>query len=273
MTQFQVSPNSVFVAGKQLGAGTYGRVFLCANNDSVVIKVEEDYDYDNVFLGEARVYDALGDSNFTPKCYGYGSYTDFETKDEMRFIVVEKFETDLYKLVIEKFYKIDDNIEEMYKLYKVGPCQIATDIIDALAHMHSCGLVHGDLKPENILIKENRVALTDFGFTCKINGSSSAGTCDYMSCDASEIGKQTRRSDLESFGYVLIELFGDVLPWKDDVYVLNILMRKKEFLESLDVDPRVAEYFTIVKKLARDETPDYDKLKSIFGTDNLSICG
>jgi hypothetical protein len=55
MTQFQVSPNSVFVAGKQLGAGTYGRVFLCANNDSVVIKVEEDYDYDNVFLGEACI--------------------------------------------------------------------------------------------------------------------------------------------------------------------------------------------------------------------------
>jgi len=47
--------------------------------------------------------------------------------------------------------------------------QVAQDILQAIAFMHSCSppIVHRDIKPENVLLDEhNRGALADFGFAC-----------------------------------------------------------------------------------------------------------
>ena len=63
-------------------------------------------------------------------------------------------------------------------------------LINALEHIHSHGLVHRDLKPENILLnKRNQVVVIDFG-TAKdllkqdLNGPEFVGTPDFMSPEA-----------------------------------------------------------------------------------------
>ena len=63
-------------------------------------------------------------------------------------------------------------------------------LINALEHIHSRGMVHRDLKPENILLnKRNQVVVIDFG-TAKdllkqdLNGPEFVGTPDFMSPEA-----------------------------------------------------------------------------------------
>lgn len=52
-----------------------------------------------------------------------------------------------------------------------------SQVLSALAHIHSFGLVHGDLKPANILINEDgNVKLIDFGFTHHISIIQHTGT-------------------------------------------------------------------------------------------------
>mmetsp|Transcript_4567 Transcript_4567/g.11765 ORF Transcript_4567/g.11765 Transcript_4567/m.11765 type:complete len:810 (-) Transcript_4567:1646-4075(-) len=63
-------------------------------------------------------------------------------------------------------------------------------LVDALEHLHSHGIVHRDIKPENVLLNErNHVVLIDFG-TAKdmietdLNGPEFVGTPDFMAPEA-----------------------------------------------------------------------------------------
>jgi len=52
------------------------------------------------------------------------------------------------------------------------PKRVLRDVLSALAHIHSCGIVHRDIKPENLLVDEaqHHVRLIDFGASCDVAG-------------------------------------------------------------------------------------------------------
>lgn len=69
-------------------------------------------------------------------------------------------------------YSIIKRWNEPYLLQKA-----TFQVLSALRHLHSFGLVHGDLKPENILINlEGDVKVIDFGFTHHISEVHHSGT-------------------------------------------------------------------------------------------------
>jgi serine/threonine protein kinase len=98
--------------------------------------------------------------------------------------------------------------------------RIIGEICAALIFLHSNKphpIIHGDLKPANILLDANLVSkLCDFGISCLLNKSSAStslyqttnprGTFAYMDPEFLTTGELTSRSDIYSFGIVILQL-------------------------------------------------------------------
>lgn len=101
---------------------------------------------------------------------------------------------------------------------------ILGQIAAAIDFAHNQGFIHGDVKPENILFLKDpsHSYLSDFGisrhfaFLDKVSTrypNEGAGTTAYLSPEQLADGKQSRRSDVYSFGIVAYELLTGRLPF------------------------------------------------------------
>lgn len=93
--------------------------------------------------------------------------------------------------------------------------RIAFQLAEAIVYFHSFQIVHRDLKPENIMITDNghNVKVIDFGLSdtdSYLVLKQPAGTLRYMAPELlnDEI-RSDSRSDIYSYGAILLELFSD----------------------------------------------------------------
>ncbi|KAJ6825209.1 U-box domain-containing protein 33-like [Iris pallida] len=97
--------------------------------------------------------------------------------------------------------------------------RILTEICSALIFLHSSKphcVVHGDIKPSNILLDSNLVSkLGDFGISCLLAQSNTntnrltlqpRGTFAYMDPELLNSGELTPRSDVYSFGIIILRM-------------------------------------------------------------------
>lgn len=98
-------------------------------------------------------------------------------------------------------------------------------LADAIAYLHSHGVVHRDLKPENVLVTtEGRLKIADFG-TAMLEGarrltwkhlSESLGTPDYMSPEQIQGSRGDDRSDIYAWGVMMYEFLTGRVPFRGD---------------------------------------------------------
>lgn len=100
---------------------------------------------------------------------------------------------------------------------------IALQVLSALSHAHSHGVVHRDVKPDNIhLLPGGLAKLTDFGIARLSEEASLTadgqvfGTPSYMSPEQIVGGAIDHRSDLFSLGVVLYEMLAGRKPFVGD---------------------------------------------------------
>ncbi|KAK2958757.1 putative 3-phosphoinositide-dependent protein kinase 1 [Blattamonas nauphoetae] len=133
----------------------------------------------------------------------YGNYQD----NESLYFVLELCKTDMSKYVSQKALHI-----EVARFF-------TAELLQALEHLHTNGVVHRDLKPENIfLATDGHIRVADFG-SALIRGSEQekeemgnkkgremVGTPLYVSPEVIKNEMATEQSDLWAFGLILFYL-------------------------------------------------------------------
>jgi serine/threonine-protein kinase len=112
--------------------------------------------------------------------------------------------------------------------------RVADDLLDALEHAHSHGILHRDVKPENVVIGPQGAVLLDFGIARAVWASGSdrltrsgiaVGTSTYMSPEQiTALQEIDLRSDLYSLACVLFECLAGQPPFthRNEAVVLQM---------------------------------------------------
>ncbi|MBE6612342.1 MAG: serine/threonine protein kinase, partial [Ruminococcaceae bacterium] len=167
------------------------------------------------FINESKAVAMLSHPNIV-------NIYDVSVKDDLKYIVMELIEGITLKNYIQKKGVL--NYHEIIS--------ITEQILLALEHAHSKGIVHRDIKPQNIMMLKNGVIkVADFGIAKLPNAETltmtdkAIGTVFYISPEQAS-GKQIdRRSDIYSLGVTMYEMATGKLPFVADSPVTVAIMQ------------------------------------------------
>ena len=150
------------------------------------------------------------------------SIYDVSVRDDVKYIVMEYIEGITLRNYMSKRGQL--TLREIISYTE--------QILLALSHAHSKGIVHRDIKPQNImLLKNGIIKVTDFGIAKLPNAETvtmtdkAIGTVYYISPEQASGQPIDRRSDLYSLGVMMYEMATGELPFTADSPVSVAMMQ------------------------------------------------
>lgn len=165
---------------------------------------------------------------------------DVSRSDENNYIVMELIDGISLKQYMQK---------KGNKLNWREALHFITQIVKALGHAHSRGIIHRDIKPHNVMVlRDGSVKVADFGIARLTNAGSSTltkdtlGSVHYISPEQARGSHIDARSDLYSAGVVLYEMITGRLPFEGDTPVSVAIQHINSVpLSPRDLDPELPE--------------------------------
>lgn len=210
---------------KVIGIGGMAVVFeandmLMRRNVAVkMLKDEINNDTQSVkrFINESKAVAMLSHPNIV-------NIYDVSVKDDRKYIVME-----LVDGITLKNYILKKGVLSFHEVIN-----ITEQILMALEHAHSKGIVHRDIKPQNIMMLKNGVIkVADFGIAKLPNAETvtmtdkAIGTVFYISPEQASGKTIDRRSDIYSLGVTMYEMATGKLPFVADSPVTVAIMQVK----------------------------------------------
>lgn len=197
-------------------------------NRLVAIKIlksdlAQDEDFRRRFNAESQAVAQLSHPNIV-------SIYDVSKGGDTEYIVMELIDGITLKQYIEKRGQLSWR-ESLHFI---------TQIMRALSHAHSRGIVHRDIKPQNIMVlRDGSVKVADFGIACLENSAQTLtqealGSVHYISPEQARGDRTDARSDIYSSGVVLYEMLTSRLPFEGDSAVSVAI----QHLSSIPLAPR-----------------------------------
>ena len=169
-----------------------------------------DAEFRRRFHEEAQAVAMLSHANIV-------SVYDISRGDDLNYIVMELIDGITLKQYVQKKNSPLHWREALYFI---------TQIVRALGHAHSRGIIHRDIKPQNIMVlRDGSVKVTDFGIARIMSAAQTTvtqeaiGSVHYISPEQARGGHIDARADLYSAGVVLYELLTGQLPYEGETPV------------------------------------------------------
>jgi len=265
-----------FNFGDTLGEGSFGAVYEAEDlvtEKILALKFELGTAQNPQLPNEYKCYNQLQHMDNIPKVYDL-----FEYKKN-KVMVMDKMGPSLHTLL--------KRCGGVFSLKTT--LMIADQLLRTIQYVHESGLLHRDIKPQNFVTGtgalRTRVHLLDFGVstsyldprthehTMFTTNNGLIGTAYYVSVNTHLGDLQSRRDDLESIAYVLIQFVKGQLPWQklkvkegedlaEKISQLKLQISTEELCSGIPSEFK--GFLEYCRKLRFDEVPNYYWWRNTF---------
>ena len=266
-----------------LGTGAFGAVYMvedlratgAAAEKRYAMKTEERGAVAQILKMEIAVLKKLGEQAATHSC----RMVSRGKTDRLNFLVMSLCGKSLQQL----------RKNRPSKSFSLGTSlRVGTETLKALQELHLAGFIHRDVKPGNFAVgrkaekAERNVLILDFGLARAFRNKDGTlrtprestgfrGTVRYapMACHRKE--ELSRKDDLESWLYQLVELMAGQLPWhatNDKAAVMEAKLaarRTGALFHSAAVPSGLKDVLDSLDRLHYVDEPDYQALAALLG--------
>ena len=230
-----------FTITKELGAGSFGHVYLVTHKKTKVnyaIKAIDKRNKTNIeekpyFRREVEVMYKIHHPNVV-KLFGH-----FEDNNYCYFIMEYISKGNMFGLIPQ---------DKKKRISSQVVASLMKDIISAVYFLHNMNppIIHRDIKPENVLLTEKLTAkLTDFGWSNYIQEDGKrttvCGTPIYLAPEIIKEKGHDEKVDIWCIGVLLFELSTGTVPFPgNDIETLesNILKLKIQWPKDINIDAK-----------------------------------
>lgn len=159
---------------------------------------------------------------------------------------------------------LKEYMEEQRPLAWKETMHFILQILKALSHAHSKGIVHRDIKPQNMmLLSDAQIKMTDFGIARFARSEShtitdrAIGSVHYISPEQAKGDHTDQRADIYSIGAMLYEMLTGQLPFDADSPVSVALKHiELEVPSPRSINPEIPEGLEEITLRAMEKDPD-----------------
>lgn len=204
-----------------IGIGGMANVYRCydtIDDREVAIKILKDEYLNNLefirrFKNESKAIAVLSHPNIV-------KVFDVSFGDMIQYIVMEYIDGITLK----------EYIQQQGVLTWKETVHLISQVLQALSHAHSKGVVHRDIKPQNMmLLSDGTIKVTDFGIARFSNNTrtmteQAIGSVHYIAPEQAKGDITDGRTDIYSLGVMMYEMLTGKLPYDGDNAVSVALM-------------------------------------------------